>query len=694
MRASLVAITLALVGPVGACRSAAPPGGSPTTTRAGATPGPATLAFAIDEGATQNLFYRRGEIAAHVVASSSPGHQRLVFAFPAGNSGAGVWFDDPRAGEGGVPTGGFAIRVRERLEPVERPGGARGVRVVVNVAGPHPIRVAKAILGSVISIREWVPPGLTFPPLVNQVSPGPPARITRTMIDGRHHIDVRFIPLGGTRIREQGGHLVLAPAPDTRSSLFQFAVEVTTDERPLSPIPLSELLRRPSRADPDLVRALAFLSYREKLLAGSWRFLNYFGRDTLLSVQMLMPAVKPAVTEAGLRAVIERLAPDGNVAHYEEIGDFASLRNVSTTPRPADVRQPYYEYRMVDDDFLLAPVLATYLETPDGARRAAAFLAEKTPSGETYAAAVRRNIEFVLQRAAPFAAAPTWQHLISLRPDYPWGEWRDSSDGLGRGLTPFDVNVGLVPAALRASAALLRRPELGADPAGAARAEQMAAVWDGAERFFRVDIGANLASQEVADYARHLGLARPDQVTAPVVFDALSLDRSGKPVAVENTDDGFVLLFDRPPPTWLERAAAHITARFPAGLSTPVGVVVANPAFAGPDLWDHFTTGDYHGTVVWSWQQAMLAAGLARQLERRDLPAGTAHALRAAQTALWRGIESTRRRRAGELWSFAIRGSRISWLPFAVASHTRDESNAVQLWSTVYLALDDPLRPR
>ena len=42
------------------------------------------------EGNTHNHFYRRGLVAAHVV--TRPG--RLVVAFPAGNSGAGLWLED------------------------------------------------------------------------------------------------------------------------------------------------------------------------------------------------------------------------------------------------------------------------------------------------------------------------------------------------------------------------------------------------------------------------------------------------------------------------------------------------------------------------------------------------------------------------------------------------------------------------
>src|SRR5438552_345756 len=65
------------------------------------------------------------------------------------------------------------------------------------------------------------------------------------------------------------------------------------DDEPLTPVPLGALLRSGTVGSPRDRQALAFLSYEEKLLAGSWRFLTYFGRDTLLSLRLLMPALRP-----------------------------------------------------------------------------------------------------------------------------------------------------------------------------------------------------------------------------------------------------------------------------------------------------------------------------------------------------------------------------------------------------------------
>ena len=123
---------------------------------------------------------------------------------------------------------------------------------------------------------------------------------------------------------------------------------------------------------------------------------------------------------------------------------------------------------------------------------------------------------------------------------------------------------------------------------------------------------------------------------------------------------------------------------------TDAGLLVANAAPAPAALWPLFGRDRYHGTVVWSWQQALLAAGLARQLARTDLPAATLALMRALQARLWQAIEATRDAAQGELWSWSHNGQRFQLEPYGPLSATADESNAIQLWSTVYLAVRPP----
>jgi len=129
---------------------------------------------------------------------------------------------------------------------------------------------------------------------------------------------------------------------------------------------------------------------------------------------------------------------------------------------------------------------------------------------------------------------------------------------------------------------------------------------------------------------------------------------------------------------------------FPAGLMTDVGMVVANAAFAGQALQPQFGPDRYHGAVIWSWQQALMVAGLARQRRRADLPPSTLAILARAEQTLWPAIQSTRAHGNSELWSWRYESGRYHMQPFGPGCATADESNAAQLWSTVYLALSPP----
>jgi hypothetical protein len=411
---------------------------------------------------------------------------------------------------------------------------------------------------------------------------------------------------------------------------------------------------------------------------------------------MLMPVLTPEVTEAALGSVIDRLSDDGQVAHEEEIGEFAVLGNRKEVPPARDVRAPRFDRKMIDGDFLFAPVLARYLlEDPDGRGRAQAFLARRSPSGRPYAEAVLANLDRVLRKARPFANDPGPLTLIAIEANQTAGNWRDSSMGLGGGRYPFDVNVALVPAALRAAAQLYGLAPLAREKSthvGADDARVLADAWGGTERFFRVELPRAQAVERATTYARELGLDVRDAAAKlpehAVGFPGLSLDANGAPVPVMHSDDGFLLFFCEPSPARLEDAAERISRPFPLGLRTPVGVVVANAGLSGDAARKRaFAPGRYHGAVVWSWQQALLAAGLRRQLARADLPEATRQALREAERVLWEAIDGAWDMRASELWSFSVEGGRYKAVPFRQETGQEEESNAAQLWSTVYLAV-------
>ena len=648
---------------------------------------PATLRFSAPEGRVLNEFYRQGPVAAHLVLTSGTA-PRLVIAFPAGNSGAAIWFDAHGAALTWAPD--------VTLVPAHRelPDGRvmHGVTAdLVAIGGP--VTVAQTITSSIRVIRDYqdtgkVPPEVLAAPQVSDRS----VAWTRRRLDGAAGYSLSVQVLRGAIAGGKGQPIKLSPAADDQ---LRLRVTALTGDAPLTPLAEDELLTTAAAADVRLRRMLTFLSYREKLLAGSWRFNTYFGRDTLMSLRLLAPVLQPHAFEAGLAAVLTRLNAAGEVAHEEVIGEYAVLQRMQPGMAPTDA--PLYDYKMIDDDFMLAVVAAHYLlDVPAGRTRAAGFLARRTDSGETHGAALLRNFRLIVAAATPFARDPGWQRLVALKPGEHAGNWRDSEVGLGGG--QLSVRRQRRIRARRAHGD--RTPERERPVAALPRCQgrrravgrgALADVWlREAPRFFEVEVPSDAARAEAEAYARRIGVDPSPAVAAlgadTVHFRAVSLDAQGRPVPILNSDEGFALLFLDAAPAEVERAVATLTRPFPAGLLTDVGLLVANPAYAPDALEPAFDRGRYHGTVIWSWQQALLAAGVERQLGRKDLTASAREALMQARSRLQAAIAAADALRGSELWSWSQVNGRYRVEPFGQRTGDETESNAAQLWSTVQLA--------
>lgn len=652
------------------------------------------LSFDVDAGLNLNSFLRDGPVAAHLVLRSGL-DPRILVAFPAGNSGVGLWFS-----HGTAPV---TWALLGRPQPVkvkdERGRPLYGMAAEVSVTGANDLSIKQAVLSSVRVLRDYQALG-TFPA---EVATNPTIQ-NSTITWARDRLD----GTAGYRLSVQVTQGTLEADHLTAGNEGRIALKIiaVSGEVPLTPLAGKDLLNASADTDPAARDALTFLSYREKFLAGSWRFNTYFGRDTLMSVRLLMPALTPEAVNAGLGAVLTRLSPQGEVAHEEDIGEFAILDHWRAAHSKSDA--PTFNYAMVDSSFMLAPVAAAWLlDDARGRLQAAKFLMRKDGrQGETpqlFAADLVRNFRFVLQAAAKFADDPRASNLIALKSGFDAGQWRDSNDGLGGGRFPYDVNAVFVPAALEAAgrffASGLLDPYLSAtDRTAFARAESMAKVWRAqAASLFDISVPGMTARRDIADYAAALNVSADAALrsvgNSSLQFHALSLAADTKPIPILHSDEGFELLFGRPSPAALRQAMISVMRPFPAGLLTDVGVVVANPVYATPAVQSRLTRNAYHGTVIWSWQQAVLAAGLQRQLRRSDLPLSVKDLVRAAQTQLWVAIRSTRALRNSELWSWTFASGHFHVAPFGADAADADESNAAQLWSTVYLAVSDPDAP-
>jgi hypothetical protein len=648
------------------------------------------LSFDVDEGLNLNSFLRDGPVAAHLLLRSGP-DPRILVAFPAGNSGVGLWFSHTS----GPVTWALIGRPQPLTLKDERGRPLYGMTAETVLKGVSDLSIKQAVLSSVRVLRDYQALG-TFPA---EVAAKPVIR-NSTISWARDRLDGG----PGYRLSVEVTQGKLEADHFTRGTAAAIGLKITalSGETPMTPLAGVDLLN--AHAAPDLTarNALNFLSYQEKFTAGSWRFNTYFGRDTLMSVRLLMPALTPQAVEAGLGAVLTRLSPQGEVAHEEDIGEFAILDHLRESGVKSDT--PTFNYNMIDGTFMLAPVAAEWLlNDRRGRAQARQFLAR---IDQRYGAAPRAfgadlvsNLKFVLNAATKFAEDPRAQNLISLKPGFNAGQWRDSNDGLGAGRFPYDVNAVFVPAALESarrffSSGLLAPYLTAADHEVFSHAENMATIWNSkASVLFTVTVPNAKARQDIAHYAADLKVSDEAALRsldgAAVRFHALALDADGNVIPIVHSDEGFELLFGHPNPPDLEEAVTPLMRPFPAGLRTEVGVVVANPVFAAPGIQARLTNNAYHGTVIWSWQQAVLAAGLQRQLQRTDISSASLHLLRDAQIELWETIRSGHALRNSELWSWSFSQGHFRIAPFGANAGDADESNAAQLWSTVYLAIPD-----
>ena len=640
------------------------------------------LQFRLQDGNIQNEFYRNNSISAHVLLTSGV-TPRFISAFPAGNSGVGLWFEqiDEEA----------ILNFTEYLTEITETFGnfqLFGVRGKFKVQCSVDLIIKQAVLGSIRVLRNYdssqINPSLTVSETVQEDA----ISWLHLRCDKKAAYFLQVNITHGEILQDSNKkwHLV----PSDQANALEVTFKALIGETPLTPIPLDEVFHPNFESnDMDLKNVLSFLTYREKMLAGSWRFLTYFGRDTLISLKFLMKILSPTVIESGIGSVLERLNEIGEVAHEENIGEYALIRHDNCYND-----EPIYDYIMVDDDFMLAPIVADYLlNTQEGSERAESFLSRSLDEETTYLDALMSNFLFVLQITYPFSQYPVFQNLVSLKPDVSVGDWRDSRKGLGGGRYSYSVNVGLIPAALEAIQRLYQSGLLRHNDVQLLEdINSIAQVWkENAPPMFQVIISKNEGRNRVEAYGQYLDVFYKDaqeSIQDDIHYFALCLQEDGSPVPILHSDIGFSLLYSKPTPEQLDTILTTLFRPFPAGLITPVGMVIANPVFDDTALlWEDFSRNTYHGTVIWSWQQVLIVAGLEQQIQRIDLEKTMIERLKTSKQEIMETILRTRTTWSSELWSWEFTNGKYIIAPYGQLSGHISESNAAQLWSTVYLAL-------
>lgn len=143
-----------------------------------------------------------------------------------------------------------------------------------------------------------------------------------------------------------------------------------------------------------------------------------------------------------------------------------------------------------------------------------------------------------------------------------------------------------------------------------------------------------------------------------------------------NTDDCFRLYLlnttnQNQLTAFINQTANNVQQPFPVGLKTDVGILVANPAYGNNPVYAaNWTNNAYHGTVVWSWPMAMLAAGMQRQLSRCSTSAApdfcsdksVYNNVIAAYNSLWDVLEANENALSDEVWSWQYKDGSFQFI--------------------------------
>ncbi|CRG85832.1 Leucine--tRNA ligase [Talaromyces islandicus] len=706
---------------------------------------PATLH--LPDAPYDNFFYSDCHTAVQVVVTSPQADSdlttvspRFIVAWPAGNSGIAAYFAPQEGGNGSLSIQVVNSTVGSPLAAIYRedPSNASGIPYF-GVTGTLRFNASASlttpILGSIRTIRDFAEgPSVLQPRIQDAIKasslPNGGAALQRLWLDNVTTTHLNFTPAAST----DGSSVTVSSNGTLTFDAGDYVFSAEFNYPQLTQLSAAQVLSHASapaliQNDPERTAALSFLSYSNKLVAGAWRFLTYFGRDSMISALLLEPVLSKgenSATEAVIAAVLERLnREDGSVCHEETIGDYATWLNEQNGVFSTD---PQYDYKMIDSEYYLPILMNQYfVQNSVGQSRADSFSSitagtiNPANKGLTYGQLAVINAERTMSLAAPFAGYnnQTRENLLHLKDGQVVGQWRDSAYGIGGGRIPYDVNTALMPAALRAIASLARNGFFASHSQWATLADQYAQVWEEETlQFFHVRIPQFEAQQLVSTYADTINFPGPNQtdtIDDDVEFHALALDGydNQSQVLVMNTDDCFrhFLLNTTTNETQLtafvNQTANNIRRTFPAGLMTDAGMLISNPAYGtDPEYADNWTSGAYHGTVVWSWPLAMMAKGLEQQLARCEStttetkkPEFCADSVvynnvKQAYNTLWDSIEENTAQLSQEVWSWVYSSANDSFvatplgvMPPGPGESRQTESDIRQLWSLTFLAV-------
>lgn len=577
--------------------------------------------------------------AAHIYINANGSY--LFTGFPQNNSGTAIWFK-PKP----------STRLEATTEPIPlRQGSLYGVEFTVR-SHTQALTLEDQVLGSMRFIRDRelnfkIPSEVH----INKIQlVGNKLTVSRRSLNELADYVVEIEAIAGTKISFQDNSYDF-----TSKDEVQLKIRTFTSEKPLTPIPIKDIVKEEviQKANPKKLDAFAFLFYKEKLMAGSPRYFSEFAtRDSNYSVCVMMDLLKPEAIENRLTAIMSGMDPiHGLISHEKSEGDFVSWERMKKGLPYKGISATSEDYKMIDGEFAFAITFAKYARLyPERVNK---FLDGREARGITQKALIEKLFSYILKNTKNFADNPIYQNLVGLRPGEKVGEWRDSEDGLGGGKYPFDVNAALVPGSLKAILEL--------------------------NPFFSKYSGES----QVAEIRRRYEIWNTKVIPLfeirlqGVSFPALSIDEHGKRIPVMHSDDSFVFAFGNPSDSYL-RAANYRLQKLAASVDN-VGIPVADSSFVkDPTLKKKFGKKKYHSDEVsWTMVENMFLFGIKRQLARNDISSETRVQLQVSEDLIKRILDSKEEIGGTEVFEIENHNGRYQLKPFAGDAVT----NSNQLWS-------------
>ena len=208
-------------------------------------------------------------------------------AWPAGNSGTVAFFAPQNGVNGSLGIELVNGTADQPLSPIYESNSSNstsgnprvGVSALIIFNSSAVLTVP--ILGSIRTIRDFTEgPSILIPEIQNattlEIEHGSTATFSRLWLDNETTTTMAFAPAE----RSTGGLSIEDGLLSIEAGTYRFSASF--DYPQLEQLSAVEVLNEQSQGlitqNPDQAQSLTFLSYSEKLLAGAWRFLTYFGR--------------------------------------------------------------------------------------------------------------------------------------------------------------------------------------------------------------------------------------------------------------------------------------------------------------------------------------------------------------------------------------------------------------------------------